>query len=54
MFISPRLPQFKYYLKILNIPYLIKDTNIPIMTDVVKRILQSTHIFNDIVLILKS
>ena len=48
---SPRLPQSKSYLKILGIPYLIEDTNILITADVVERILQSTHIFNDIVLV---
>jgi len=48
---SPRLPQSKLYLKILGIPYLIEDTNILITTDVVERIPQSTHIFNDIVLV---
>ena len=48
---SPRLPQSKSYLKILDIPYLIEDTNILITADVVKRILQSTHIFNDIALV---
>jgi len=48
---SPRLPQSKSYLKILGIPYLIEDTNILITADVVERILQSTHIFNDIALV---
>ena len=48
---SPRLPQSKSYLKILDIPYLIEDTNILITADIVERILQSTHIFNDIVLV---
>jgi len=27
---APRLPQLKSYLKILGIPYLIKNTNVPI------------------------
>ena len=45
-----RLPQLKSYLKILGILYLIEDTNVPISSDVVKRIIKSTHIFNDVVL----
>ena len=49
--ISPRLPQSKLYLKILDIPYLIKDTNIPITANVIERMLQSTHIFNNIILV---
>ena len=48
--ISLRLPQFKLYLKILSIPYYMKDTNLPIITNIVKRVLQTTYIFNDIVL----
>jgi len=43
--ISPRLLQSKSYLKILNIPYFIEDTNVPIISDIVKKVLQSTHIF---------
>ena len=48
--IALRLPQSKSYLKILGIPYLIKDTNIPIISDVIKKVIQSTYIFNDVVL----
>ena len=51
--IAPRLPQSKSYLKILDIPYLIKNTNIFISSNIVKRILELTHIFNNIVLDLK-
>jgi len=51
--IAPRLPQLKSYLKILDIPYLIEDTNILITSDIVKKIIKSTHIFNDVVFILK-
>ena len=39
--------------KILDILYLIEDTNISISSDVVEIILQYTHIFNNIVLTLK-
>ena len=48
--ISSRLPQSKSYLKILSILYYIKDTNLPITLDIVKRVLQTTYIFNDIIL----
>lgn len=48
--ISPRLPQSKSYLKILGISYYIKDTNVPILSDIVEKVIQTTHIFNDIVL----
>lgn len=34
-----RLPQSKSYLKILGIPDLIKDTNISITSDVIKRVI---------------
>lgn len=47
---SPRLPQSKLYLKILGILYYIKDTNLPITVDIVKKVFQTTHIFNNIVL----
>ena len=50
---SLRLSQSKFYLKILDILYLIEDTNISISSDVVEIILQYTHIFNNIVLTLK-
>ena len=47
---SPRLSQSKSYLKILGIPYYIEDMNLPITADIVERVFQTTHIFNDIVL----
>ena len=47
---SPRLPQSKSYLKILEIPYYIKDTNLPITVNIVKKVFQTTYIFNNIVL----
>jgi len=49
----PRLPQSKSYFKILGILYLIENMNIPISADVIERVLQLTHIFNDIVLMSK-
>ena len=45
--IAPRLPQSKSYLKILGIPYLIEDINLPITTNIVEKVI---YIFNDIVL----
>jgi len=47
---SPRLPQSKFYLKIIGIPYNSKNANSHISSDDVKSILKSNHIFNDIVL----
>ena len=49
----PRLPQSKLYLKILGISYHIENMNILITADVVKKALQSTHIFNNIILVSK-
>jgi len=48
---SPRLSQSKSYLKILDISYYIKDTNLPIIPDIIEKIIQATYIFNDVVLI---
>ena len=49
----PQLSQSKSYLKILNILYIIENTNASIFSEIVEQILQSTHIFNDVVLISK-
>ena len=35
---------------ILGIIYHIKGTNLPITPDIVEKVLQTTHIFNDVVL----
>ena len=51
---SLRLLQFKSYLKILSIPYFIKKTNLPIISDIVENIIKSIYIFNNIVLALCS
>jgi len=48
--ISPRLSQSKFYLKILDILYCVEDTNLSITADIVKRVIQTTYIFNDVVL----
>jgi len=47
---APRLPQSKSYLKIIGIPYLIENTNIPINSEFVKTIIKLSHIFNDLLL----
>ena len=49
----PHLPQFKSYLKIIGIPSLIENTNIPINSSVVETILKNNYIFNNISLALK-
>ena len=48
--IASKLSQSKSYLKILGIPYLIKDTNVPITSDVVKRVIKTIYIFNNVTL----
>ena len=47
---SPRLPQFKLYLKIIGVPYLSKNSNTCITSNDIKRILKNNHIFIDIIL----
>ena len=51
---ATKLPQSKSYIKILGILYIIEDINAPISFKIVEYILQSTHIFNDVVLTSKS
>jgi len=51
--ILSQLPQSKSYLKILDIPYFIEGTNIPIISSIVENIIKITHIFNDICLVSK-
>ena len=48
-----QLSQSKLYFKILGLSYLIENTNIPIDTGVVKSIIKSTHIFNNIKIVSK-
>ena len=48
---SPRLPQSKSYLKILNIFYLIEDTNLSVSADIIKIVIKNTHILDDTILI---
>ena len=51
--IVPQSPQSKSYLKILDILYIIEDTNTPVSSKIVEQILQFTYIFNNVVLISK-
>jgi len=48
--ISFRFLQSKSYLKILDIPYCIKNNNLLITMDIVKRVIQTTYIFNSVIL----
>ena len=50
----PHFPQSKFYLKIIGISYLMKNTNMPISSSVVETILKNNHIFNNISLASKS
>ena len=46
-----RLPQFKSYLKIIDIPYLQENTNTSITSSVVEDFIKRNHIFNNITLV---
>jgi len=45
------LPQSKSYLKIIGISYLLENTNTLISLDIVKKIIKSNHIFNNIIVV---
>ena len=47
---SSRLPQSKSYLKILGILYFVENTNISLTSDIIKRVIEITYIFNNVVL----
>ena len=49
--ISSKLPQLKSYLKILEIPYFTKDSNLSITSDSIEHTIKLTHIFNNIILV---
>jgi len=49
--ISPRLLQSKSYFKILDILYFLENTNLPVMSDIIERVIKSIHIFNNMVLV---
>ena len=48
---SPQLLQSKLYLKIIEIPYLMKNMNTLLSTDVVKTIIKNNYIFNNITIV---
>ena len=50
----PCLPQSKLYLKIIDIPYMIENTNTLISANVIETIIKNNYIFNNIVIALKS
>ena len=45
-----RLPQSKFYLKIIGILFLQENTNTPVNSSVMEDIIKKNHIFNNIVL----
>ena len=47
---SPRLPQLKSYLKTLGISYLVEDSNFLVIHEIIKKVLETTYIFNNVVL----
>ena len=48
---SLQLPQSKLYLKILEIPYFLENTNLSITSNLIKKVIKNTYIFNIIVLV---
>jgi len=50
---SPRLLQFKSYLKIVGIPYFVNKSNTCVTSEDIKRILKNNYISNNIVLVSK-
>jgi len=50
---SLRLPQSKFYLKIMGILYFVNKSNIRISSEDIECILKNNHLFNDIVLMSK-
>lgn len=47
---SPWLPQLKSYLKILEVPYFLKNTNLLITYNVIEMVIKDSYIFNNIIL----
>ena len=46
---SPRLLQSKSYLK--SISYFIEDANLPIISDIIERVIKTTYIFDNTILV---
>ena len=51
---SPYLLMSKSYLKIIGLPYILEQTNSSVTPDIIKSIIKEMHIFNNIILALKS
>lgn len=51
---SPHLPKSKSYLKILGFSYILEKTNLSIISDLIKKVIKETHIFNNVILASKS
>lgn len=47
---SPRLLQSKSYLKILGILYFVNDTNLPVISDIIKQVIKTTYLSKDTIL----
>jgi len=50
---SSYLSQSKFYLRILGLPYFVKNMNEPITSQIVKEVLKKSYIFKDIKFSLK-
>jgi len=48
---SSYLPQSKSYLKVLEVPYFLKNINLPIISNMIEIIIKEAYIFNNIVLV---
>ena len=48
---ASRLPQLKSFLKIISILYLMEDTHLQLIANMVEKIIKENHIFNNIVLV---
>ena len=47
---SPRLPQSKSYLKILDILYFVENTNLSLTSNIIEKVIKTTYIFNNVIL----
>ena len=50
---SSHLLKSKSYLKILSLSYTLNNTNLPITSKIIEKVIKKTHIFNNIILVLK-
>ena len=46
-------PMSKLYLKIIKLLYILEQTNFIITSELIEKVIKETHIFNDIILVLK-